>query len=276
MPKQQNIVSVHIGDTHIGSTLGLRPRYCTRDDGDTCTATRAQMWMLSKWGELWAEARDRRKKLDARLVLVFYGDLFDGLHHRNTQLWSTNDSDWYKAADELFSPIMEEVDSAVFLRGTEAHSGPSATADEKWVRQWDNVRREPVTKAGTWWYLHIDLGGVIVEGAHHGSIGRKPNTEGNPLNDTSDAVVAQAAKAGRKAPDIYVQAHNHTYAENNPAMPLRVVALPGWQLIPGYLSRMKPYTIVANIGGMILEVVDGQYDYDVRIYKPQSRRPCKI
>ena len=273
MGKQQNIIAAVVTDSHIGSTLGLRPQYTTCDDGDVSKATPAQTWMLSRWQDYWAEVEERRKATDALLYLQFYGDLFEGIHHRVTQLWSTNDADWYKAADELFAPIMEQVDQAFFVRGTEAHSGPSATLDEKWANQWDNVVHNPVTDAATWWYLDVELEGVRIEGAHHGPIGRMDHTKGNPLNKVASQIMGQAFKAGRKPPMLYFQGHNHVYAENDPGMPVRVVALPAWQLIPGYLSKSSPWTQLADIGGAIVTCQGGEYDYDVRIYKPTPRRP---
>jgi len=276
MGRQQNIIAAVVTDSHIGSTLGLRPQYATCDDGDGRKATPAQTWMLARWDEYWAEVMERREKADALLFLLFFGDLFEGIHHRNTQLWSTNDADWYKAADELFAPIMEKVDYGFFVRGTEAHSGPSATVDEKWVNQWDNAVHEPVTKAATWWYLDIEPAGVRIQGAHKGPIGRMSHTEGNPLNTVASQVMGQALKAGRPPPALYFQAHNHTYAENNPAMPIRVVALPAWQLIPGYLASSRRYTQLADIGGVILTCQSGEFDYDVRLYKPTPRRPWTL
>ena len=277
MGKQQNIIAAVVTDSHIGSTLGLRPQYVTRDDGDVSKATRAQTWMLARWkDDYWAEVRERRKALDALLVLLFAGELFDNIHHGTTQLWSHNPADWYKAADELFTPIMEEVDQAFFLRGTEVHTGPSACLDEAWVNQWDNVAHDPTTDAATWWYLDIELEGVRIEGAHHGPIGRMEHTTGNALNKVASQVMGQAIKMGRKPPVLYFQAHNHVYAENNPAMPIRVVALPAWQLCTGYVSKVSPWTRLADIGGVILTCEDGAFDYDVRLYKPTPRRPWTL
>jgi len=276
MGRQQNIIAAVVTDPHLGSSVGLRPRICSRDDGDPCQASAAQSWLLSRWqDDYWPEVFERRKRLDALLFLLHFGDLFEGIHHHNTQLWSSNSADWHKAADELFNPIMEQVDYAFFVRGTEAHSGPSACEEEKWVNshKWNNVVHEPITKAATWWYLDVDLGGVRIEGAHHGPLGRMSHTEGNPLNKISSQIMAQAHKAGRKPPMLYFQAHNHIYAENNVAMPVRVIALPAWQLLTGLVSRISPYTQLADIGGAIVEIVDGEYNYDVRVYKPTPRSP---
>ena len=272
MGRQQNIIAAAFGDLHQGSSVGLRPRTCSRDDGDPSLASTAQKWMLLRWHEYWAEVLERRKRLDALLFLLCFGDLFDNTHHCTTQLWSHNSADWYKSANIIFEPIMEQVDYAFFMRGTEAHSGPSACLDEAWVEQWDNVVRSPTRNTATWWYLDVELEGVRIEGAHHGPLGRMSHTEGNPLNNVASQVMMQAHKAGRKPPHLYFQAHNHTYAENNPAMPMRVVALPAWQLVPGYLSKIRPYTRLADIGGAIVTCQDGEFDCDVRLYKPTARR----
>ena len=49
MGKQQNIIAAVVTDTHLGSSVGLRPRICSRDDGDPCQASVAQTWMLARW-----------------------------------------------------------------------------------------------------------------------------------------------------------------------------------------------------------------------------------
>ena len=59
-------------------------------------------------------------------------------------------------------------------------------------------------------------------------------------------------------------------------MPIRVVALPAWQLLTGFVSKISPWTQLADIGGTIVEIVDGEYSYDVRIYKPTPRSPWTV
>lgn len=115
------ILLVAIADLHIGSTVALSPPQVTRDDKGAYTHNPAVAWLWAGWLEMWQEIAFQADQHKAEVYLVLNGDLFEGIHHQTTQLWSHNPADWFRAATETLAPAADTAHHIWFTRGTPAH-----------------------------------------------------------------------------------------------------------------------------------------------------------
>jgi hypothetical protein len=121
----------------------------------------------------------------------------------------------------------------------------------------------------SWWRLLAEFSGVLFDVTHHGPMGRQAWTGPNPLNAL--AVTLMMTYAGMRLPDIAARSHNHRDGDTYDNYPVRVVALPSWQLATEYVHRIGAQP--ADIGGIINICDRGKYQIIKKKYKPA---PAKI
>lgn len=255
-----------VSDIHAGGTTALCPDEIVLDDGGKYVASKAQRWLFQCWREYWQKVEARRDALGAELYVVFNGDAVEGDHHKTTQIMSANPNAQAAAWTAAISiPLDLEPDHIVMIRGTEAHVGQSASAEERIA---DGLRRdkrpiisEPETGAASWWHWVAELQGVKVDVTHHGRIGQREHTRSSQIVLYAHDVHLSYTKNGERPPDLALRGHNHKVADSFDAVKPRVVATGAWQLGTGHVHKVQPDSL-ADIQGALVTIQDGAYDVE--------------
>lgn len=271
----QPVVVAVIGDMHCGSSLGLCPDAgVDLDDGGHYDPSKTQRWMWQAWLDYWGELGDRRKSLGAKLVCVLNGEAIDGVHHGTVQLVSGHLGTQMEIARiSLAEAIRLSPDAWQVTRGTEAHSGKSAPADEA-IAKYLGAEQDPATRAFSTYHLLMDLNGVGVDVTHHGRVGLRPWTRANGVNTIAAELVYEYAAADWR-PHVAVRNHSHTWSDSYDNHAIRVVSNGCWQLSSAFGKRIVPDS-APSIGGLWIECLSpGRYQLQkVKRDVPGKVRPA--
>ena len=260
-----------VGDTHVNSTVGLITPVCNLDDGGTYRSSKGQRWLWRNWLNFWNEIYNlKMKHKDNKVWTVFNGDLVDvNGKHQQTQNVSQNETDVFKMAIDTLMPALDVSDRVFVVRGTAAHVKSSASMEEKIAI---DIGAEKNGNQWAWWELLLDCEDVRFDIRHHGPLGRLPHTRGNALNRR--AVELMLRYANQRCPDVGIQSHNHRFSSSSDEYPIKVYALPAWQLITEFVSRIGNIE-PADVGGMYFVCDKGQYQPVVKRYEPERIRPWR-
>lgn len=249
---RKRVLLAAVSDLHVGSTVALcPPNGIALEDGGRYAPNTAQLWI---W-EQWIKFRDvlaTYKRGGWKVVLIVNGEFVDGLHHESTQLTSNSVEIMAGAAIEVMMPLVRESHVLYATRGTEAHSGKGAAADYAIARELGAVR-DPDSGMCAAYQWRIDVGGVLVDAAHHVSGGSRMTTKGNNVRaEMQDAILAGCA------PDIMIRSHVHTYADTGRMFwPRQAVVTPAWQLKTAFTHRVTRLPS-KEVGGVVFELEDGK------------------
>lgn len=276
MPKRERpILIAVVSDVHAGGTTSLCPDVIRLDDGGEYRASKAQRWLMQCWRDYWRQIQEKRDALKAELYVVCNGDAVEGDHHKTTQIMSANPNAQAACWNEVWAvPLALKPDRIVIVRGTAAHVGNSASAEERIA---DGLRRdkrpivsEPETGAASWWHWRPTLGGVRLDFTHHGKMGRLPRTRGSALVLYAWDIADEHTKDGDPLPHLAFRAHNHKRGDSGDACPVRVVATGAWQLGTEHVKKVAADSL-ADIGGAYVVIQNGEYD--VKPIKYKAERP---
>lgn len=254
------VVIAVTSDQHCGSTVALCPERIKLDDGGEYAASKAQRWLWTNWCDFWSRVDATRKALGAQLIQVYNGDLTEGDHHKTTQILSGNPTAQAVVVNEcLRVPLALQPDALFFVRGTEAHVGPSAAFEERialgLAKDKRPVVKEEATGNASHWHLTLDVQGIRLDFAHHGRVGQRPWTKPNVVLNLAAEIGYEHFRTGRPHPHLAVRSHMHQFVDTHDAHPTRVIQMPAWQLATAYIHRIAPGAL-ADVGGLIL-VIDG-------------------
>lgn len=249
-----------VSDLHCGSTLGLiQPQGVQLDDGGWYHPSTPQMALWGCWEEYWAEVKSKLKAGD-RLFVAINGDLVDGDHHQTTQIVSRNmAATQHEIAMAVLGPAMAlDPKRFVVIRGTEAHVGKSAQFEERIAKDLGAVANP---KLGTYsqWHFQALSEGVLMDFAHHGSVGKLPHTRSNPAKTLAVKMIYSAAKHKQRCPDVAYRSHAHQEADTRDEFSVRVIQTRGWQLSTAFVERIAAGSL-PEIGGIIQTNEAGRYD----------------
>lgn len=251
-----------VSDVHCGSTVGLCvPEPVELDEGATYDPSPAQLWLHAGWRAFWARVAQVKKDADSFGILT-NGDLVDGDHHGTVQIVSRdlNVQSWILR--KCFDPVLELApDYMIVVRGTEAHVGKNASAEETFARhvakQGIKVIRNKDTKTYSHWHFKGMLGDKLIDAAHHGRIGGRPWTRASGVTNLASQIVLEHAERGDPIPDLAIRSHYHTYVDTGDISRTRVVQTPAWQLHTAFAHKVVPECL-SDIGGIIVTIEDGQ------------------
>lgn len=272
------IVLAVVSDIHAGSTVALCPEEIPLDDGGAYKGSKAQRWLFGRWEEYWlAKVAAVRRKYEAQLYALFNGDMVDGAHHKTTQIVSENPNPQaaiVNAAMEI--PRSLQPDRMFIVRGTEAHVGQSASAEERIAdglrRNGDPIVGDPETGTASWWHLRMELQGVRVDVAHHGRTGQREHTRASAAVLHAHDIFLSHAKAGDPHPHLALRGHYHRFNDSHDACPTRVITTGAWQLKTGFVHRVAADSL-ADIGGLIAVIKDGQLVEVEKVHFKPDRGP---
>lgn len=271
--RAQSVVLAVVSDVHAGSSVAICPPRITLDDGGVYEASKAQRWLWQCWIAYWARVDAARA--GAQLYIVFNGDLIEGDHHKTTQIMSANSNAQAAVVNAAMAvPLALKPDRLFFVRGTEAHVGQSASAEERIA---DGLRRDkrpvegdPDTETASWWYLYLAIQGVRIDITHHGRTGLREHTRGGAAVLHAHDILLGYAKRGEPPPHLCLRGHWHKFNDGE-AGPVRVFTTGAWQLATGHVHKVAPDSL-ADIGGAIITIRDGTYTLEKVEYRP-SRGP---
>lgn len=259
-----------VSDIHAGSTVAVCAAAVELDDGQKVHPSEAQRWLSDLWEEYWQWVGANRGDW---LGVLVNGDLFEGDHHGTVQLMGRHPGVQGAVARRLFEPVYDlKPDALIFVRGTEAHVGPSGASEEGFAKDaaegGQPVVRDPAG-AYSWWHFRGQFGGTLVDAAHHGRIGGREWTKHNAvLNQAADIALSHAV-SGDPIPHLAIRSHLHTFSDSGHNYPCRVIQTPAWQLKTGFGHRAATDK-VSDIGGLLITLPDtGPATVEARITRPK-------
>jgi hypothetical protein len=259
--KKRPIVLAAVSDTHCGSTIGLCPDPGPRlDDGGVYQPSPGQRWLWTRWLDYWSFVASVVRRERADLHVLLNGDLRDGVHHDSSQLVSTNEEVQAYVATEAFNVMRALKPSCInVVRGTEAHTGPSGSAETALAR-WLNAERDPETDSWSSWHLRKRYHGWLVDAQHHGRVGGRPWTKVGAVASQAVEIAAELVDAGLESqiPDIAIRSHRHVFVDSGMGNHrTRVIQLPAWQLKSGFVHKVSPASL-SDIGGVVFVFRDAK------------------
>lgn len=218
------------------------------------------------WREYWAKVDDRRTALKADLWIVFNGDCVEGEHHRTTQILSGNPNAQAAVWTECIKiPLALKPTRMAIIRGTSAHVGVSASAEERIA---DGLRRDkrpivsdPDTGAASWWHWRPEIQGLRLDFTHHGRVGQREHTRSSQVVLYAHDIHLAHTKNDERPPDLCLRSHNHKVADSFDACKPRVVGTGAWQLGTEWVHQKQPDSL-ADIQGVIVPIQDGAYEVE--------------
>jgi hypothetical protein len=274
--KDKPIIVAVSSDHHAGSTVGLCPPVVKLPDGDSRRNSVAQRWLWRNWnGNYIPRVKLLAAKYKTKYIAILNGDAIEGNPHRTTQVVSRNETVQMRIAEEVLSPLLQKAEQVYFIRGTPAHVGKQARLEEKVAENWTNTVKDGANF--TRWHLSLDVNGTLFDIGHKGSIGRLPWTRPNSVNKIAGATIIEAHQRSKKCPNVVLRAHWHQYADSGDNFrKIRVIAMPAWQLITGYVNTISPGAL-ADIGGLIFTCwPDKTYDLEVVRFFPKPPSVIRI
>ena len=260
-----------MSDLHCGGSTAVCPPTISLDDGGEYRASKAQRWLWDCWLDYWQQVDQARRSRKAELVVIFNGDLVEGLHHGTTQVLSGNPNAQAAVLDACIRvPLSLNPDKLVIVRGTEAHVGQSASAEERIATGLKKDKRpiitDPETGTASWWHFRASIRGVRLDVTHHGRTGQREHTRGGAAVLHAHDVLLSHVKNGDPPPNLCLRAHYHKWNDSYDACPVRVVTTGAWQLGTGFVHRIAADSL-ADVGGVIVTIDNGAYTVDRIGYK---------
>jgi hypothetical protein len=234
----------------------------------------AQVRLWECWLDYWSKVEESVKPGD-RLYVCLNGDVVEGSHHGTTQIVTDNlPATQHEIAMGCLAPALALNPSGIVLvRGTEAHVGSSAAYEERLARDLDCIQ-EPSTGVYSWWHFQAESNGVLLDFAHHGTVGKLPHTRSNPAKTLAMRVSHASVKHGSRRPDLVIRSHAHQEADTFDEMPVRVVQTRAWQLSTAFVHKIAAGSI-PEIGGLIVSCENGTYELQKVRYEWKRIAPWK-
>jgi len=273
MTRTRPVLMAVVSDVHAGGTTALCPDVIRLDDGGEYHASLAQRWIMQCWRDYWQKIEAKRAILGAELYVVFNGDAVEGDHHKTTQIMSANPNAQAAAWNAALSiPLELKPDKIAIIRGTAAHVGQSASAEERIAdglsRDKRPIIRQPGTGAASWWHWRPEIQGVRLDFTHHGRMGRLPRTRKSNLVLYAWDILDEHVESGHPHPHLCFRGHNHKRGDTGDACPVRVVATGAWQLETEHVKKVAPDSL-ADIGGAYVVIDRGDFEVKKVTYQPE-------
>jgi hypothetical protein len=235
---QSPIVAV-FADLHILSTVGLMPPSFKTTHGLVINQSPIQKWLWSCYDDACSQLVDIAG--DHPFDIVFNGDVFEGRHHRSTEVATLDSTDDVPAGIEVVGPIAKRANRKFMVRGTECHVGNKELSLAAALGFYENPESgDPIFDR-----LPIDLNGVRHLFRHHISTAMRPYLEASALSVHLAEEQLEAARNYEVVPRVVVGAHRHRHGMYSNGTEM-MIACPPWQALTRHghkvvsASRCKP------------------------------------
>jgi hypothetical protein len=186
------------------------------------------------WRKFWDEWVPEASR-DEDYVLVINGDAIDGKHHNSTTQISQNMSDQKKICEAILKPVLrnKHCKALYWIRGTEAHVGPSAENEEDLANLLGATKNsQGQFSSYTMWLRLGGPKGCLTHCAHHIGTTGSAHFESSAVMGEMAAMFGESGRWLRSCPDITVRSHRHRYIEvRSPSARGYTIGVvtPGWQ-----------------------------------------------
>ncbi len=251
--------AIFISDTHFGCKLALCPPIVNLDEGGTYHISRFQQAILDCWNSFWDEWVPRVTRGEP-YILILNGDGMDYRHHGATTLITNNLADQQKIAYEMLAPIVEKSAAFYWIRGTEAHTGPSAEEEEKLAKRLGAETDEIGNYSR--YELFLNVGSCLVHVTHHIGVSGAAAYETTALMREFAETTSESARWNKKPPDVVARSHRHRHAEIK--VPTANIygfcfTTAGWQLKTPFVYRTMGRISTPQLGGSLVRQGDEEF-----------------
>lgn len=261
-----------MSDSHCNSSVGLAKPAIDLDDGDTVHASTARRWLFHTWEDILKQTEAKKR---GDLYAVLNGDVVElAAKHATHQVVTHNETEAVNMAVEVFEPLFDMAKGVYTVRGTEAHAGLSAKAEEAFAGNFDNSIRTETGRA-SWWHLPLIFDGVRMDIMHHPRAGG-----GRPMNSQSgiDRVASDTlfmyANDGQTPPDLVIRSHLHGYRDSRDAFRTRAIITPAMSLLTSYVYRIG-INQSQPVGAILVYCDAGRYFVEPLLY-PVTRAEWQV
>lgn len=254
-----------VSDSHSNSTVGLAKPTTQLDDGDTVYASTARRWLFWNFEDILKQAKQKQR---GELYGLINGDAVElAVKHMTYQVITPNPEKAIAGACEVFEPFFDMCKGVYVLRGTEAHVGLSAMAEETLAANFDNSIRNPDTGNASWAWLPLDFDGVRMDICHHprgAGSGRPMNSQSGIDRIASDALF-NYANDGEIPPHLVIRSHLHGYRDSRDAFRTRAIITPPMSLLTTYTNRIG-INVSQPVGAILIYADKGRYHVEPLLY----------
>lgn len=255
--KINNIVV--ISDTHCGCQFGLCPSEITKDGGGTYHSSPLQKKVWKAWDEWWNKYVPIYTK-EEPYILVFNGDMIDGVHHNAVTQIDHNLATQSNIAEKIMRPILENKKCVEYyhIRGTEAHVGQSAQEEERLARLLNAVPDENGNHSR--WELWMRLDKALIHFCHTIGATGSSSYESTAVYKEMVEAFNEAGRWHDEPPDVCCRSHRHRQFEVTIATDKgmgKSIVTPGWQLKTGFTYRLaSARASTPQVGGYLIRTGD--------------------
>lgn len=246
---------VIIGDTHIGSSVGLMTDEHVTADDNNIQPNPLQQWIGERWQHFWDECVPSCTGNDD-FAVVHIGDIIDGDHHGTFQLVTRNLTEQRTIAENILRPIRKRARRMYCVKGTESHVGNVACDEEAIAR---SVGFDDIDDTGnkTAWELRLQWGPHHVCFRHHIGGGRSLAGQLTQLSNEMAIELHDAQKWNVERADLMFFGHIHTAKWGGfptERGPMECYVSPSWQGVTAFGRRIG-HTL-GTVGGYVASYDD--------------------
>ncbi len=245
-----------MSDLHSGSDTALTvDRVWRGQKTSDIYPTSAQKKIRTQFEKTAEEVKVNRKGIKVRLILN--GDLLEGCHHGNTQIFTQDELEMAEISAELINEFKKKID---WNRGDEVYVTRGTTVHVKSLENF--IGKEVGAVMDGDFYVHnkliLNTNGVISCTAHTGPGVGKGQNEGNSLRNFMNNYYVTCTKDGLTCPSIFYFGHVHqpyysVIEQREPGFKFRTlhgVITPSWQMKTTYALDKMPHAR-NRVGGVM-------------------------
>jgi len=261
---------VVFADTHSNHKMGLNPPEAWLEEGDKWNACDIQKLT---W-DTYLDCLQKVKRIKGEKIGLVNGDYVDiDPKDRTNQIISRDISTSTGIGIEAIEPFTRLCKKVYFVRGTEAHAGKGAEAEEIVARDFDHAVKCPDTKKSSWWHLLLEVDGVRLDIAHHPSAsgGGRPFNSQSPIHRLASDTLFNYANRGETPPDLVIRSHVHRYLDSRDAFRVRAIITPPFTLLGAYARRIG-INEEPQLGCIVIHCSGGKYEVEPILYTPRRQQ----
>lgn len=274
------IVLAVVGDTHIGSTIGLCPAGLEEGDrndgvklpeGGRYLPSNAQRWSWEAWLDYWNAVDATARQAKGIVWGIHLGDSVEGDHHGTTQIISADPEVQSYLRCTALEPMRQRCKRIYVCKGTEAHVGPGGDSS---TGRWFGAERHPDTDEWASHEWRLNILGYRINARHHANMGGLPWTKHGAAVRLAAQIFHEyadhAARVGGELqhPHLVLRGHQHRFSDSGTAQPTRAIFCPAWQLATSFVHRISQSTL-ADVGGLIVTISGDGIQITPRLYTPE-------